>query len=67
MNRSLKEMFPEVTADSEFFWQNLRRPEIHDLVNRARQSVKPVECQLERVAAFIPAFRAGCRVARIFC
>ncbi|MDI6849786.1 MAG: ATP-binding protein [Candidatus Saccharicenans sp.] len=48
MNRSLKDMFPEVAADSEFFWQSLRRPEIHDLVNRAGESSGPVECQLEK-------------------
>lgn len=48
MNRSLREMFPEIGADSEFFWQSLRRPELHELVNRARQSAGPVECQLEK-------------------
>ncbi len=47
-NRSLEEMFPEVKAGSEFFWQSLRRPEIHDLVNRARQSSGPIACQLEK-------------------
>ncbi|NPV82543.1 MAG: hypothetical protein HPY46_03025 [Candidatus Aminicenantes bacterium] len=48
MNRNLREMFPEISPDSEFFWQSLRRPELHELVNRARQSAGPVECQLER-------------------
>lgn len=48
MNRSLQEMFPEISPDSEFFWQSLRRPELHELVNRARQSAGPVECQLEK-------------------
>ncbi|MGB9906509.1 MAG: ATP-binding protein [Candidatus Saccharicenans sp.] len=48
MNRRLREMFPEVTQESEFFWQTLRRPELHELVNRARQSSGPVECQLEK-------------------
>ncbi len=48
MNRSLREMFPEISPDSEFFWQSLRRPELNELVNRARQSAGPVECQLEK-------------------
>ncbi|MCX8160522.1 MAG: ATP-binding protein [Candidatus Saccharicenans sp.] len=48
MNRSLREMFPEISPDSEFFWQSLRRPELHELVNRARQSAGPVECLLEK-------------------
>ncbi|RFT16148.1 MAG: Phosphate regulon sensor protein PhoR (SphS) [Candidatus Saccharicenans subterraneus] len=48
MNRSLREMFPEISPDSEFFWQSLRRPELHELVHRARQSAGPVECQLEK-------------------
>ncbi len=48
MNRSLREMFPEVSVGSEFFWQSLRRPELHELVNRARHSAGPVECLLEK-------------------
>lgn len=48
MNKSLREMFPEMAAESEFFWQTLRLPELHELVNRARQSSGPVQCQLEK-------------------
>lgn len=48
MNRRLREMFPEITQESEFFWQTLRQPELHELVSRARQSSGPVECQLEK-------------------
>ena len=48
MNRRLREMFPEITQESEFFWQTLRRPELNELVNRTRQSSGPVECQLEK-------------------
>jgi len=48
MNQSLKKMFPEVGKEHEFFWQALRLPELHDLVDRARQSLEPVKGQFEK-------------------
>jgi two-component system phosphate regulon sensor histidine kinase PhoR len=48
MNQSLKRMFPEVSTESEFFWQTLRRPELNELVDRARQSRQPVQGQFEK-------------------